>query len=105
MLTAVLVSGCLLATPAAPAEKLTVADVFKALSLDEAKLEYIDEPPGKLREVECEATLRDTKVGVRVRIEVVYTPQLFSEQRKWDARAVRAAAVRKVTVAPISPDR
>jgi len=63
-------------------EKVTVADVFKGLSLDESKLDYIDEPPGKLRELECKATLRDTKVKVRVRIEVVYTINLFSDKRK-----------------------
>jgi hypothetical protein len=79
--------------------------VFKALSLDEAKLEYNDEPPGKLREVECQATLRDTKVKVRVRIELVYTPELFSEEQKWDAKALRAAAVRKVTITPVVAKR
>jgi hypothetical protein len=105
MLAAVVLSGCLLECGLAEPEKLTVADVLKALSLDETKLELIDEPPGKLRELACEATLRDTKARVRVRIEVVYTLDLFSDQRKWDPRAIRAATVRKVTVAPVSSDR
>jgi hypothetical protein len=104
MLTMIMVSGCLLAC-AAPAEKLTVADVFKALALDQAKLEYIDEPPGKLREVQCEASLRDTNVKARVRIEIVYAPELFSMERKWDPKTVRAAAVRKVTISPLGTDR
>jgi hypothetical protein len=79
-------------------EKVTVADVLRGLSLDPSKLRYIDEPPGKLQELECETTLRDTKVRVRVRIEVVYTLALFSDQRKWAPQAVRAATVRKVTI-------
>jgi hypothetical protein len=101
MLSALIFSGCLLGYGVTESEKVTVADVFKALSLDESKLEYSDEPPGKLREVECQATLRDTKVKVRVRIELVYTTELFSAERKWDAKALRAAAVRKVIITPV----
>jgi hypothetical protein len=86
-------------------EKLTVADVLKGLSLDESKLEHIDEPPGKLRELEAETTLRDSKIKVRVRIEVVYTLDLFSKERNWDPKAVRAATVRKVTIIPVGADR
>jgi hypothetical protein len=105
MFTSVMVSGCILGCGAAAAEDLTVADVLKGLSLEKAKLEYVDEPPGKLRAVECEATLRDTKVKVRVRVEVVYTPDLFSEQRRWDPKAVRAATVRKVMITPAGADK
>jgi hypothetical protein len=92
--------GCEAAAP----DKLTVADVFKALTVDESRLEFSDEPPGKLQEVACEAVLRDTKVKVRVRIEVDYTVELFSETRQWDLKAVRAATVRKVTITPIARD-
>jgi hypothetical protein len=91
-------------TPIGP-EKMTVADVLKGLSLDDSKLAYVDEPPGKLRELECEATLRDTKAKVRVRIEVVYTPELFSEKRTWDPKAVRAATARRVTITPVGADQ
>jgi hypothetical protein len=90
--------------PAGP-KKMTVADVLKGLSLDASKLEYIDEPPGKLRELQCEASLRDTKVKVRVRIEVVYTVNLFSEKRKWDPKAIRAAGARRVTITPVSSEK
>jgi hypothetical protein len=85
--------------------KLTVADVLKGLSLDESKLDYIDEPPGKLRELRCEATLRDTNVKVQVRIEVVYTLDLFSDQRKWEPKTIRAATARTVTITPVSVDK
>jgi hypothetical protein len=86
-------------------EKLTVADVLKGLSLDESKLDYIDEPPGKLRALESEATPWGKKAKVRVRIEVDYTAALFSEKRKWDPKAVRAATVRKVTVTPVGAEK
>jgi hypothetical protein len=42
---------------------------------------------------------------VRVRVEVVYRPELFSDKRKRDAKALRAAAVRKVIIAPSGLDR
>ena len=86
-------------------EKMTVADVIKALSLDESKLEYIDEPPGKLSALGCVAMLRDTKAKVRVRIEVVYTLDLFSENRNWKQTAVRKATVDRVTIAPVGADQ
>jgi hypothetical protein len=104
MFAAVVLSGCLLGCGMAGAEKLTVADVLQGLSLDESKLEYLDEPPGKLRGLEGVATLRDSKVQVRVAIEVVYTPDLFSDRRKWDPKVVRAATVRKVTITPVGAD-
>src|SRR5262249_42737420 len=85
-------------------EELTVADGFKGVARDEARLEYIDEPPGKLQELACEATLRDTQVKVRVRIALVYTVALFSDKRQWDPKAVRAAAVRRVTIVPVGAD-
>jgi hypothetical protein len=81
-------------------KKLTVADVLKGLSLDESALSFSDEPPGKLRTLSCETTLRDTKLRVRVRIELVYTVALFSAERHWDPKAVRAAAVHQVTLTP-----
>jgi hypothetical protein len=87
------------------AEKMTVAGVLKGLSLDETKLDYIDEPPGKLRALECEATFRDTKVKVRVRIHVVYTHDLFSVEQKWNPKAVRAATVHKVTITPLDAEK
>ena len=81
-------------------EKLTVADVLKGLILDESKLTYVDEPPGKLRAIECDAVLRDSSVRVHVRIDVAYTVELFSDSRKWDPKVVRAATVHKVTITP-----
>jgi len=77
----------------------------KSLSLDEAKFRYEDEPPGKLRAVECPATLRDTKVKVRVRLEVVYTLDLFSDKFAWDIKKVRAATVHKVVIEPQTTDK
>jgi hypothetical protein len=44
-------------------------------------------------------------VKVLVRIEVIYTTALFSDQRKWDIKAVRAAKVRKVSIEPEPADR
>jgi hypothetical protein len=100
MLTAIILSASLLAGEPEPAKHLTMADVAKALSLDEATFRYSDEPPGKLQAVECQATLGDTPVKVRVRIELIYTPSLFSDKREWDIKRVRAATVRKVTIEP-----
>jgi hypothetical protein len=105
MLAAVILSGSLVAALPADSEDLTVADVVKGLALDESKLSYSDEPPGKLRGLECRTTLRDTKVKVLVRIEVVYTTALFSDRRKWDIKAVRAAKVRKVSIEPEPADK
>ncbi|MFL5341964.1 MAG: hypothetical protein ACJ8F7_17595 [Gemmataceae bacterium] len=90
------------ATRLGAADRLTVGDVAKGLALDEAKLTHVDEPPGKLQALECDTTLPNTSAKVRVRIEVVYTPALFSDQRKWDAKAVRVAAVSRVTITPIT---
>lgn len=82
-------------------KKPTVAEVLKALQLDETKLRHSDEPPGKLRALEGEVTLRDTRLKVNVRIDLVYTTAVFSTERKWDPKAVRAAAVQKVTITPL----
>src|SRR5262249_61258685 len=86
--------------PSGP-EKLTVADVLKSLSLADAKLEYVDEPPGKLQAVECNATLRDTNVKVRIRIDLKYTLALFSDTRTWDTKAIQSASVRQVKLTPL----
>lgn len=87
--------------PASDPKKISVADVLQALRLDESKLLHSDEPPGKLRQVEAEVPLRDTRIKVRVRIELVYTTALFSIERKWDPKAVRAAGVRQVVITPL----
>ncbi len=86
-------------------EKMMVADVVKSLSLADARFEHIDEPPGKLQALECEATLRDSKAKVRIRIDVVYTLALFSDTRRWDPKAINAAEVRHVTITPIGNGR
>jgi len=101
VIMAVVIAGSsVLAAGPDSAEGLTVADVVKGLSLDEARFSYSDEPPGKLRAVECPATIRDTTVKVRVRLELVYTPNLFSDKRAWDIERVRAATVQKVVIEP-----
>jgi len=87
-------------TTSAEAKNLTVSDALKALALDLSKLEYSDEPPGKLRQLYCETTLRDSKSKVRIQIDVNYTVALFSADRRWDPKAVRAATVRNVTITP-----
>lgn len=86
---------------ASEAKRLTVADVLQALQLDVSQLSHSDEPPGKLRALEGEVLLRDARIKVRVRIELVYTTAVFSIERKWDPKAVRAAAVQKVSITPI----
>jgi hypothetical protein len=101
----VLMTLGLASTPNDDGQKLTVADALKWLSLDESKLKHIDEPPGKLRELEGEAVLRDTKIRVRVRLELVYTLDLFSAERKWDPKAVRAATVRMVKITRVGADK
>jgi hypothetical protein len=83
-------------------EKMTVADVLKALSLTDTKLDFVDEPPGKLQALECEATLRDTKTKTRIRIELVYSGELFSGTRTWDAKAVSGATVHHVVITPLA---
>jgi len=87
-------------TVSAESKNLTVSDVLKALALELSQLEYSDEPPGKLRELYCETTLRDSKNKVRIQIDVNYTVALFSTDRRWDPKAVRAATVRNVTITP-----
>jgi hypothetical protein len=81
--------------------KLTVGDVLRGLSIDESKLNYSDEPPGKLQELTANVALGQSKVNVR--IEIRYTSELFSAERKWDPRKVRAAEVQKVTITPVNP--
>jgi hypothetical protein len=99
MFAALMIAASLLAADPAPEERLTVADVVKSLVLDETKFSYSDEPPGKLRAVECVTMMG--KVKVRVRVEVVYfAPDLFSDSGKWDIKKVRAATVLKVTIEP-----
>jgi hypothetical protein len=105
MWAAIIVSASLLTAEPERAERFTVADVVKGMSLDESKFSYMDEPPGKLRAIECPATIRDTAAKVRVRIEVVYTLELFSDKREWDIKQVRAATVLKVTIEPRSADK
>ena len=82
-------------------KRLTVADVLQTLQLDLSQLTHSDEPPGKLRALEGEVTLKEARVKVHVRIELVYTTDLFSMEMKWDPKAVRAAAVRRVSITPI----
>jgi hypothetical protein len=77
---------------------LTVGDVIAALQLDESTFRFIDEPPGKLREIQTTATLGDTKVKVTVSIQIRYTPELMSVTGKWTKEKVRAARVVKVTI-------
>jgi len=86
-------------------KKLTVADVITGLSLTEVNFDYVDEPPGKLQALECLVALRDTKARVRIRIDVIYTLDLFSDARLWDAKKVRAAEVRQVTITPVGNGR
>src|SRR5262249_16658925 len=105
MFAAVVMSGIILGGGSSEPGKLTVADVLNGLSLDESKMTYVDEPPGKLRALECEAAWGGTTIKVRVRIDVVYTPALFSEGRKWDPKAVRGAAVRQVTILPTEGEK
>lgn len=77
---------------------LTAGDVFAALGIDGSKLEYLDEPPGKLRELRATVRLRDTQTVVAVRIQLRYTPDLMSTTGKWDTERVRAAKVLAVTL-------
>lgn len=56
--------------PAVEAAKLTVADVLKALGLDESKLRGSDEPPGKLRALEGEVTLERPALLHRCKTDV-----------------------------------
>jgi hypothetical protein len=77
---------------------LTVGDVIAALQLDESTFRFVDEPPGKLREIQATVTLRDTNVKVAVSIQIRYTPELMSVTGKWNKEKVRAAHVIKVTL-------
>src|SRR5688500_877133 len=100
MLTFVCLSALILAGSADPQPKpAKVADVIKGLALDETKIDYADEPPGKLRSLHWQKVkLPGTEAEVRVEIDIVYTPDVFSDKRKWDIKAVRAATVIKVTI-------
>jgi hypothetical protein len=61
-----------------------------ALSLEEAR--YLDEPPGKLRQIVVRG--RD---GRTHRIDVLYTVELFSAERRWSRQAVLQAAIARVS--------
>ena len=123
MLTAVCLSMCLLAangtaqppaseTKPAPSVRefpskdpqpkpVKVADVIKGLGLDETKMHHSDEPPGKLRAISWhKVKLPGTDAEVDISIEIVYTFDVFSDKRKWDIKAIRAATVTKVTIVP-----
>ena len=82
------------------AKPVKVADVIKSLGLDESKMSYTDEPPGKLRALHWrKARFPGTEAEVDVTIDIVYTLAVFSEKGDWDIKAVRAATVIKVTIA------
>jgi hypothetical protein len=93
-----------------PPGPMKVADVIKGLGLDESDMGYSDEPPGKLRQLHwSRVKFPGTDAEVDVAIDIVYTPDLLSVirlnngkvmVRGWDIKAVRAATVLKVTIAP-----
>jgi hypothetical protein len=97
-------------------QPVTIADVIKRLGLDESKMSYRDEPPGKLRalywhkvklpgtgaEMDVEIQLENPRsFAVRKLVEIqLGTPPLITEKRTWDIKMVRAATVLKVTITP-----
>lgn len=88
-------------TPAKETKPLKVADVVKGLGLDEAKVEYIDEPPGCLAKLYwSKVKLPGTEVAVDVEVVIVFTSALFSETRTWDIKKLRDVTVLKVTISP-----
>ena len=81
------------------AKPVTLADVIKGLGLDEAKVEYIDEPPGRLARLSWEKVkLPGTDAAVDV--DVFLTTAPFSERLEWDIKKLRDVTVQKVTIVP-----
>jgi hypothetical protein len=80
---------------------VTVGEVIKSLGLDETKIGYSDEPPGKLAGVYWyNVKLPGTEAEVDVEIQLA-TRGPFSEKRAWDIKQVRAATVRKVEITSV----
>lgn len=87
-------------------ERVIVADVTEALALDETKASYSTEPPGKLRTLRwSKVKLPGAETEADVEVDIVYTPDLFSEKFEWDIKTVRAATVTEVTISPSAPNK
>ena len=78
--------------------ELTVADILAGLKIDESSLIYEDEPPGVLWALSGTIALPGNAAKANIRIEL--KDAIFSNKRKWDPKAVRAAKVAKVVIAP-----
>lgn len=72
---------------------LTVGQVLALCEADYRDVQFIDEPPGKLRAVEFNC--RHGGGQRRVRLEIQYDPELFSRRRSWERSVVEGRKVLK----------
>jgi hypothetical protein len=80
---------------------VNVAEVMKALGLDEKRVSFDDEPPGKLQSLRWRnVKLPGTEAEVNVEIHVA--GRLFSERRRWDMKTVRTLTVIEVRIIPVN---
>ncbi len=77
-----------------PAAVKTVGQVLDHFKVDPKNLVFVDDPPGKLQAVEFKVK-RKEKI-LRIEVQLKYTLELFSAERKWDMKVVRRATVLKV---------
>jgi hypothetical protein len=80
---------------------MTVAQVLALCGTSYAEVQFIDEPPGKLRAIEFDCRRCEPEVHVVLAFE--YHIGLFSMQRKWDRDVVTAQTVTAVTESPPGP--
>jgi len=73
---------------------LTVGEVLEQCNGDKHSLEYIDEPPGKLRAVRIMCETNGQKNPVVLEFE--YDSSLFSAERDWSSDLVKKQTVVKV---------
>jgi hypothetical protein len=78
-------------------QSVGVALEHHGVRFDDLSME--DDPPGKLKSVSFEKKVAGKTV--RITLQLRYTVQLFSEDRKWGPNAVRPALVRKATQEPV----
>jgi hypothetical protein len=77
---------------------LTIAEVLERCRTSYEDLEFVDEPPGKLRALEFNC--RQTGQPKKVVVEIAPCPELFSAERSWPRTLVLAQKVTGVLHPP-----
>ena len=74
----------------------TIDQLMKDQHIRDESVEMIDEPPGKLVGIVVPIQI-DARV-TRVILSIDYDPSLFSEERQWNLRVVKACRIRNITM-------